>query len=106
LKEKIGIDPRMGDYGKWLCGVRMYLQRKGCVVYSFGSDGDTTFEQDILQRTKCSVHIFDPSLSESDQQKVLSVPGIVLHTYGLGAFDGRVRKRPLECLHLLLVLDY
>lgn len=36
LKEKIGIDPILGDNGKWLCGVRTLLQKPGCVVYSFG----------------------------------------------------------------------
>ena len=36
LKEKIGIDPILGDNGKWLCGVRTLLQRPGCVIYSFG----------------------------------------------------------------------
>lgn len=36
LKEKIGIDPILGDNGKWLCGVRTLLQRPGCIIYSFG----------------------------------------------------------------------
>jgi hypothetical protein len=55
LKEKVGIDRKLGDNGKWLCGVRTYLQKPNCVIYSFGSNGETTFEQDVLRKTKCKV---------------------------------------------------
>ena len=43
LKEKIGIDPILGDNGKWLCGVRTLLQRPGCVIYSFGCADSAIF---------------------------------------------------------------
>ena len=65
LKEKIGIAPRLGDNGKWLCGVRTLLQKDNCVVYSFGSNGETSFEQDLLSKTGCEIHIFDRGRSLS-----------------------------------------
>jgi hypothetical protein len=41
VMEKLG---KLSDGGKWVCGVDAFLQRPGCVVYSFGSNGDTSFE--------------------------------------------------------------
>jgi hypothetical protein len=36
LKEKLGNEPGFGDNGKWVCGVDSLLQKRPCVVYSFG----------------------------------------------------------------------
>jgi hypothetical protein len=91
LKEKVGVVPRLGDNGKWLCGVRTLLQREGCVVYSFGSNGETSFEQDLLAKTDCEVHIFDPTLSPEVLAQVRAIKGVTVHTYGLGPKDGTVR---------------
>ena len=41
LEERVGNHPRDGDGGKWVCGVQTLLQHERCVVYSFGSDGET-----------------------------------------------------------------
>ncbi|EIE27040.1 hypothetical protein COCSUDRAFT_64052 [Coccomyxa subellipsoidea C-169] len=90
LKEKIGIDRQLGDNGKWLCGVRTLLKKDHCVVYSFGSNGETTFEQDLLRNTKCDVHVFDPTLSPEVQKQVSSIKGVTLHNYGLGITDGMI----------------
>lgn len=57
------------------------------MVYSFGSNGETTFEEDLLRKTKCDVHVFDPTLH---QDRVSSIKGVTLHTYGLGITDGLV----------------
>lgn len=90
LKEKVGILASDGDNGKWLCGVRSLLRRPGCVVYSVGSNGDVSFEQGILNRTECTVHVFDPTLTPHQKAAVDSVPGLHLHEYGLGDKDGWV----------------
>lgn len=93
LKEKIGIDRQLGDSGKWLCGVRSLLQKDNCVVYSFGFNGEeATFEQDLLRKTKCDVHVFDPTLNPEAQQRVSSIKGVTLHNYGLGVKDGLVSQ--------------
>ena len=51
---QVGIQHGLGDNGKWVCGLRSLLKRSPCIVYSFGSNGETSFEQDILRATKCA----------------------------------------------------
>ncbi len=85
VMEKLG---KLSDGGKWVCGVDSFLQRPGCVVYSFGSDGDTSFEEAILNRTACAVFTFDPTLAPGVQARVEAVPGIEFAAVGLGAVDG------------------
>ena len=46
---------RVGDGGKWVCGMRMLQEMKHCLVYSLGSQGDTSFEDEFLDRTICEV---------------------------------------------------
>ena len=36
LKEKLGSEPGVGDNGKWICGIDTLLQKRPCIVYSFG----------------------------------------------------------------------
>lgn len=62
------------DGGKWTCGLEeMRTSRKRpssssetttppCIVYSFGSNGDDFFENDVLKQNPfCEIHIFDPT---------------------------------------------
>jgi hypothetical protein len=93
IVEKLG---NMGDGGKWVCGVENLLQRPDCVVYSFGSNGDTSFEKAILERTACSVWTFDPTLSEARRAKVTAVPGLNFTAVGLSDKDGSLELRKGE----------
>ena len=97
-QEKLGIVPRLGDNGKWTCGVRSLLQKEGCIVYSFGSNGETSYEEDVLAKTACEVHTFDPTLSPQQEASVLAVPGINLHKVGLAAEPGQVRCTVRSCI--------
>lgn len=74
------------DGVKWVCGLRRL--RRGCIVYSFGSNGDDQFESDILKKTSCKVFTFDPTMS-LEQEKMLS-PGVLrnFHKIGLAKYDG------------------
>eukprot|EP00878_Enallax_costatus_P019727 GHUV01020820.1.p1 GENE.GHUV01020820.1~~GHUV01020820.1.p1 ORF type:complete len:260 (+),score=54.85 GHUV01020820.1:230-1009(+) len=45
------------DGGKLLCGLSKL--KPPCIIYSLGSNGDYSFEQDALNNTKCEVHTFD-----------------------------------------------
>ena len=38
-----------------MCGMRMLQEMKHCLVYSLGSQGDTSFEDEFLDRTICDV---------------------------------------------------
>lgn len=90
LKERFGRQARIGDGGKWVCGVDTLMQRKGCTVYSFGSNGDTDFEQAVLATTNCEVHVFDPTLTQEAFEKLARQPKIHFHPVGLGPKDEQV----------------
>ena len=38
-----------------MCGMRMLQEMRHCLVYSLGSQGDTSFEDEFLERTACEV---------------------------------------------------
>jgi len=55
--ERIGS---LGDGGKWICGLSRLADKKDCVIYSFGIDWDSSFESEVLSRTKhCEIWGFD-----------------------------------------------
>lgn len=59
LEARVG---RLGDGGKWLCNPKRLLNKPSCVIYSFGSNGDTSFEDAIhAMLPSCQVHVFDPT---------------------------------------------
>ena len=64
------------DGGKWICGLQEEAKRaqqlgdldndggSACIVYSFGSNNDFTFEERVLTiAPHCEVHTFDPTSS-------------------------------------------
>ncbi|ESZ89642.1 hypothetical protein SBOR_9973 [Sclerotinia borealis F-4128] len=55
--ERLG---RVGEGGWWICGISKFAKgEKPCVVYSFGVGNDSSFEAEILGRTKCEIWGFD-----------------------------------------------
>jgi hypothetical protein len=62
--ERIG---RMGDGGKWVCGLEVF-QDHPCIVYSFGVGGDSSFEAEVIQRTNCLIFAFDASVTKLGAQ--------------------------------------
>ena len=65
------------------------------------------FEEDIVEKTRCEVQIFDPTLSKEQQQLIESNPHFKFHAYGLGP-EGvrpnsfRLSTLPQALLHTLL----
>ena len=62
--ERVG---RVGDGGTWTCGLEALRQRRAqrqrpCVVYAFGVNDDTSFEEELVNRTGCQVFAFDPTV--------------------------------------------
>lgn len=96
-KERLG---RIGDGGKWVCNVNRLAKQSTCIVYSFGSNGEISFEEDLIERTRglCEIHIFDPSLIDdtkgnnnwfngadaTDLRKGKELPHIHWYSEGLG----------------------
>jgi hypothetical protein len=68
----------LGDGGKWVCGIETFESsssigslaktRKPCIVYSFGVAGDSSFEEEILERTHCEIFAFDASVQDMGPQ--------------------------------------
>ncbi|KAF9241795.1 methyltransferase domain-containing protein [Melanogaster broomeanus] len=59
--DRIGI---MGDGGKWFCGVERIARKKNCVMYSFGVNGESSFEADIMKAAPgCEVYGYDFSVN-------------------------------------------
>ena len=77
-------------------------QNKGLAESSHGcrSNGETTFEQDIVKKSRCAVHVFDPTLDEATAAQVMAIKGVTFHPYGLGALDGVVSIRS-SGIHLM-----
>ena len=71
---------------KWVCGLRR--MRKGCIVYSFGSNGDDQFETDIMKKTECKVYTFDPTLTLEKKRMLSSSVRKNFHNIGLATHDG------------------
>ncbi|KAI0697281.1 methyltransferase domain-containing protein [Cytidiella melzeri] len=59
--ERIGT---LGDGGKWICGVEKYArQHAPCVVYSFGLNGESSFEAALLKAAPlCEIWGYDFSV--------------------------------------------
>jgi len=66
--ERIG---RMGDGGKWVCGMSLYEQlpvTRPCVVYSFGVQFESSYEDETIARTHCEVWAYDFSVTDFGKQ--------------------------------------
>jgi hypothetical protein len=112
---------RVGDGGKWVCNLDRIIRGREdglpskCVVYSFGSNGEISFEEDLLAASQgfCDVHIFDPVLESvlgnnryfngpeaTDLQANRNVPHVTWHTVGLGARNEDVESTRFGKMHL------
>lgn len=75
--ERVGV---MGDGGKWVCGLERIAHKKKCVMYSFGINGESSFEADMIKAAPgCelygydfSVNSFGPEIEEYSELKLRS----------------------------------
>ncbi|KAG8214141.1 hypothetical protein J3R82DRAFT_10907 [Butyriboletus roseoflavus] len=59
--ERVGV---MGDGGKWVCGLERITPKKKCVMYSFGINGESSFEADIMKAAPgCEAYGYDFSVN-------------------------------------------
>ncbi|KAL4073770.1 methyltransferase domain-containing protein [Scleroderma yunnanense] len=72
--QRVGI---MGDGGKWVCGLERIVPKKKCTMYSFGINGESSFEADLMKAAPgCelygydfSVDSFGPEIEEDPELK-------------------------------------
>lgn len=104
------------DGGKWVCGLpelgaAKRTENAGCVVYSFGSHGDTAFEAEVRRQTDCEIHIFDPtsrpvSVGLGSMFHSLGVSGETNADHGLGPMmtlqdiAGRLNHKNIDILKI------
>jgi len=75
---------RIGDGGKWICGAQRFLSKPGCVVYSLGSNAETSFETDVALETECEIHVFDPTQSSVPMPSTHRSGHENFHKYAIG----------------------
>ncbi|KAJ7166415.1 methyltransferase domain-containing protein [Mycena crocata] len=98
----------LGDGGKYLCGMPRIATKKSCVVYSFGINGESSFEADILNRAPgCQVYGYDFSVT-SFGPEIAKNPRLAsrghFFSYALGSKDmhGPADDPPTYTLHSLM----
>lgn len=57
------VPQQPGDGPKWMCGLDALHSVSDCLVYSFGANGDSSFERAMKARNPhCQIFTFDPSM--------------------------------------------
>jgi len=84
--ERLG---RLGDGGKWVCGISHYAEKNyPCVVFSYGISGDSSFEEDVLNRTNCFVYAYDHTVTPDKVRLTELYPSrSIFSQLGLGTGD-------------------
>ena len=88
---------KLGDGGKWVCGVKSILQQPACLVYAAGSNGEPSFERALAKYTACDIHVFDHTLGAAQTKTVQAVASVRLHNIGL-AEEGTPAKANMRAL--------
>ncbi|KAL0940038.1 uncharacterized protein CTRU02_206648 [Colletotrichum truncatum] len=66
--ERVG---RLGDGGKWVCGMSCYStasKARPIIIYSLGVGQESSFENEMLSRTNCEIWGFDMSVDDWGDQ--------------------------------------
>lgn len=102
--ERIGT---LGDGGKWFCGVERYTrQRAPCIIYSFGINGESSFEAALLKAApQCEIWGYDFSV-KSFGPEVEDEPDLKARAhffpYALGSEDAPDANPPTFTLQTLM----
>ncbi|KAH7911460.1 methyltransferase domain-containing protein [Hygrophoropsis aurantiaca] len=102
--ERIGA---LGDGGKWACGMARLEHKPDCIIYTFGMNYETSFEAEMLERTRhCQVWGYDYR-SNSFGSHIKSNYRAHFLPYGLANFDAHESsdKDKLYTLKTLLELN-
>ncbi|THH26618.1 hypothetical protein EUX98_g7567 [Antrodiella citrinella] len=106
--ERIG---NLGDGGKWVCGLDRVAKQKECVIYSFGLNGEVSFEAELLQLAPgCQLWGYDYSVQSIgpqielavDQHNVSLSSRAHFQAYALGGKDTHNTEPPMYTLKTLL----
>jgi hypothetical protein len=96
---------RLGDGGKWVCGMSKYEDRtdRPTIIYSFGVNDESTFEEEILERTNAELYAFDYSVDDVRSSfsflglsPLARVTTLTPHTVRTAALPSPPLARPLQ----------
>ncbi|UJR20872.1 hypothetical protein I4U23_023981 [Adineta vaga] len=60
FEQRLGCN---GDGGKWICDVYRLQNKKSCLIYSLGSNGEFSFENETKRfLPNCDIHTFDKTV--------------------------------------------
>ncbi|KZP34203.1 hypothetical protein FIBSPDRAFT_719945 [Athelia psychrophila] len=95
-----------GDGGKWVCGMERVQQKKDCVIYSVGINGESSFEAHLLERgSSCQVWGYDFSV-KSFGPEIEKLPDLKrrshFKSYALGGRDAPNESPPVYTLATLM----
>jgi len=108
---------RLGDGGKWVCGMSLYeakpavavsqhktSPRAETIIYSFGVNDESTFEAEMLARVpSAKIFAFDYSVESFGQQVSTSyATRASFYQVGIGAKDQPTRQPPFFTLQTLM----
>jgi FkbM family methyltransferase len=85
--ERIG-----SDYGGW--AVPLQLVEPDWVVYGVGAGGDVSFDIELIDRTGCTVHVFDPTPASADYVRSLDADGVEFAQVALWLRDEPIELYP------------
>ncbi|CAJ1965998.1 unnamed protein product [Cylindrotheca closterium] len=73
----------MGDGPKWVCDPHRLTNKKDCLIYSVGSEGNFMFENALLKEIgkHCEIHTFDPEI-QGISYGHLAPLGVHYHNWG------------------------
>ena len=94
-----------GDGGKWVCDTESLV--RNCLVYSIGSERDTSYEVAISSILGCEIHTFDHTIAGWVPP---AIPKFTFHPYGFGAGAGGGQMETLETIlqelgHINRIID-
>jgi FkbM family methyltransferase len=76
------------DFGGW--PVPLHALDAHAVAYSVGAGGDVSFDVELLRRTGCEVHSFDPTLGAARHVAQVGEPRLAFHRLAIWTYDGEV----------------
>lgn len=102
--QRIGV---LGDGGKWFCGLKQLSQQRApCVIYSFGINGESSFEAAVLTAApQCEIWGYDFSVNAFGPE-IETIPDLQARShffpYALGSEDSPNADPPTFTLQTLM----
>jgi FkbM family methyltransferase len=76
------------DYGGWAVPVALLDQNS--VAYSIGAGGDVSFDTELIRRTGCVVHSFDPAPQAKIHAEQQTSPNFFFHNVAIWSYSGEL----------------